>query len=79
MLFIGFVQNKTSFKNVMCFPKKKSINTASQNNIFVIVCSIGKAIKKGEKFPFSKFFDYTLPWPPHSRPHNISAFNIWAL
>ena len=23
--------------------------------------------------------DYTLPWPPHSRPHNISAFNIWAL
>ena len=23
--------------------------------------------------------DYTLPWPPHSRPHNISAFNIWAV
>ena len=23
--------------------------------------------------------DYTLPWPPHSQPHNISAFNIWAL
>ena len=25
------------------------------------------------------WMDYTLPWPPHSRPHNISAFNIWAL
>ena len=60
MLFIGFIQNKTSFKNVMCFPKKKSINTASQNNIFVIVCSsIGKAIKKKTNFLLA-FSSYTI-------------------
>ena len=28
---------------------------------------------------FWQKMDYTLPWPPHSRPHNISAFNIWAI